>query len=398
MTRTAFFIHDVGMYGATRSIALTLKTMIAEGLIENDDVHVFYNGKRLGADAVPSALFDGLEHKHACWLPVSSVFRGAPVRPFDAVRQFIRNAMCAVDWLFNYRRILAREDITNIHVNAHVMWPLLVLVGRRAERITMHVRDLLDYERFPVGSKLVASVIRRRADRIIAIDNLAAQPFIASGKATVLTNPFDMASVYELRRNRPAVYDRLGIRRGPRYVAMLGQISELKGAPLLVDVAKRLRDRAGIHFLLAGPDSTPYAKRIISEIRDLPNVTYLGEMMDVEQVYAVADVVVRCDAFLPLGRTLWEAYFAGCKVLAPARNIDDTSEIDYLLGNAMWLYRATDGESMARTLEQIVDIEIAPPSRSGNAAEYAKKFHEIVCRTERAAQISANGGQLPNAS
>lgn len=109
------------------------------------------------------------------------------------------------------------------------------------------------------------------------------------------------------------------------------------------------------------------------------NLNYPEETPCVEEIYALVDVVVRCDAFLPLGRTLGEAYFAGCKVLAPYRETDDRSEIAHLIDRAIWLYRANDLSDMTTALERVLSIEMAPPVKCGNALEYAHAFQAIVC-------------------
>jgi hypothetical protein len=62
----------------------------------------------------------------------------------------------------------------------------------------------------------------------------------------------------------------------------------------------------------------------------------------------MTDVVLRCEDYLPLGRTVFEGIYAGCMVLLPLRTEDDVNVEEIM--DQIILYRARDVEDC---IEQI---------------------------------------------
>jgi len=377
--KLAFFTHDVGIYGAARSLSSALRGLRTEGLADRGNLWLFHHEDPHTSAPGPSELFEEIPNRIRCYLPFSKLYVGSVVRPhgLEWAAQALKARRFLENWYTHVQHVVEQQRFDCIHLNSHVLWPLLLVLPKKV-RVVVHIRDLVDKERFRLRSSMMVKLIQQRADCIIAIDRLTADPFVDSGKVTVLTNPVDMEAVYSLRNDLASVHRRFGLSSGKRYVAQIGQISELKGAERFLTLAEKYVHRPDLHFLLVGGDTTAYSAQVLARARALPNMSWLGEISDIESVYAVADLVVRSDAFLPLGRTMWEAHFAGCKVVIPAREGDDTTEISTLLNRGVWLYRATDVCHMAEVLEAALGARHSAPELHGNSRAYTARFWSLL--------------------
>jgi len=63
-----------------------------------------------------------------------------------------------------------------------------------------------------------------------------------------------------------------------KIVSYVGSIEERKNPLAFLRVAETLNEREDVHFVMAGKGDTPYSQKIIETARNLPNVTYLGEI------------------------------------------------------------------------------------------------------------------------
>ncbi len=106
-------------------------------------------------------------------------------------------------------------------------------------------------------------------------------------------------------------------------ITFIGQISEIKGIDLFLELAKKIESK-NVRFLIAGSCKDPkkfkggYShEKLLGLIRSDPRIHYLGRRSDVENVYKSSDIIVmpsRWDE--PFGLVNIEAGAAGKPIVA----------------------------------------------------------------------------------
>ncbi|MBI2980401.1 MAG: glycosyltransferase family 4 protein [Chloroflexi bacterium] len=80
---------------------------------------------------------------------------------------------------------------------------------------------------------------------------------------------------------------RHNINAGTRIVSYLGTIEERKNPMAVLKIAEKLKERQGLHFILAGRGDSTYAEEFVELANSLPNVTYLGEIDEKEKIQLI---------------------------------------------------------------------------------------------------------------
>ncbi len=109
----------------------------------------------------------------------------------------------------------------------------------------------------------------------------------------------------------------LKIKQDSKIVSFLGSLEERKNPMAIIKIAEILKERTDIHFVLAGKGGSPYAEKVIQESKDMPNVTYLGEINEQEKVLLIKAsyiniILSRLEA---LGLTQMEFMYSGVPVV-----------------------------------------------------------------------------------
>jgi len=102
-----------------------------------------------------------------------------------------------------------------------------------------------------------------------------------------------------------------------KIVSYLGSLEERKNPMAILEVAKMLQDRSGIHFVIAGRGDSTYAKKVIEIAQSLPNVTYLGEINEQEKVQLIraSYLNILMSQLEALGLTQMEFMYFGVPVI-----------------------------------------------------------------------------------
>jgi D-inositol-3-phosphate glycosyltransferase len=109
----------------------------------------------------------------------------------------------------------------------------------------------------------------------------------------------------------------LNINEDSKIVSFLGSLEERKNPMAVIKTAEILKERKDIHFVLAGKSGSPYGERVIEEAKNMPNVTYLGEINEQEKVLLIKAsyiniILSRLEA---LGLTQMEFMYNGVPVV-----------------------------------------------------------------------------------
>jgi glycogen synthase len=226
-------------------------------------------------------------------------------------------------------------------------------------------------------------VISRYATTIISIDQISDLPFHESGKSVVILNPFDMTQARQKRSDKTTIKQKWSIPPKKFVVSIIGRIEQAKGFDFFCRVVNASLKNENLTFLVAGKGSGPYGNTCVQFFKTHKNVTFVGELTDMSDVYAITDVVIRCEDYLPLGRTVWEGLFSGCICLIPVNSKDNVSAIQEYLGKYMISYRALDVSDCLEKLDRIIQenpdtVKDSGYSLSDNMSASAKKFLSIL--------------------
>jgi hypothetical protein len=292
-----FVTHDVGLYGAPRSLQTFLSrfdTRSAELMVNR---RVF---GRNDLEALRRRFGPFVSTVREAWLPFDMCFDGQPPH---TLKLRARNALAALGRSALLRRIEA-QAYDFIHLNALVLHPL---IDERLPFI-LHVREIYD------GRDPAVPAAVRKARAAIFIDEATYAPFRAAGIAgTVINNPFDMSDL------DPAAGERL-LRlwevRGETLFVLIGKLNDNKGAAFVVEAfAQAGNPRAKL--VLVGEGDPRYVERCKALAAGHANIVFHGFEHDVNAVYAAADYVVRGEEYACIGRTIYEGLYAGCEVVVP---------------------------------------------------------------------------------
>ena len=163
-------------------------------------------------------------------------------------------------------------------------------------------------------------------------------------------------------------------------VALIGRIQPIKGQSFFIDLAEAYYDKENTLFLVIGTSGNSNYYSLVSEkAKKCANLRILGGFDEMDVIFPILDVIVRCEDFLPLGRTVFEGYYAGCSVLLPVKEEDDITEIRQFLNDGIWLYKARNITDISEKLKQILDSNNSFRNRpSGNLKRYSQEVMKIL--------------------
>jgi len=162
------------------------------------------------------------------------------------------------------------------------------------------------------------------------------------------------------------------IPKNVKLVSYLGTIEQRKNPLAVLKIAKSLKDRADIHFVIAGKGDSRYADRVKNESSRLPNVSYLGEIDDKDKTLLIksSHVNILLSQLEALGLAQLEFMYFGVPVVTSA------------VGGQSWLVRngkegvhaagPDDIEGAAKAITNLVDDPESWSKLSLNAKERAR--------------------------
>jgi hypothetical protein len=114
-----------------------------------------------------------------------------------------------------------------------------------------------------------------------------------------------------------SLLERLKTERHDNIVAYLGSLEERKNPLAILEVAKMLRERSDVHFVMAGRGDSAYAKKVVKTAERLPNVTFLGEINEEEkvQLFKASHLNILLSQLEALGLTQMEFMYFGVPVI-----------------------------------------------------------------------------------
>jgi glycosyltransferase involved in cell wall biosynthesis len=317
----------------------------------DDDIRAFF-GPRLGR------IF-------RLWLPWSEVYVGHP-KPWQSVRS---HYLFPVAWRAERARFmkLASRGYDAVHLNSLVLHPMT----STDVPMILHVREILVEQQ----ARVLADAARARGT--IFIDEATRKPFQPNlpPRHLVLNNPVDMTGVGTLPRD---VERRIG--GDPRRLtifAIIGSISDEKGVPFVVD-AFRAAKSPDARLLIVGRTTPAVRSRLERISRGDRRVVIWGEERGIEQVYTLADYVLRGEPYQCIGRTIYEALYAGCAVIVPGdRASHDMFEFDRF-ADRIHFYPPRDRAALVEHFDTLVTRKHDDKRGESNLPQYVLQFDRFV--------------------
>jgi glycosyltransferase involved in cell wall biosynthesis len=212
---------------------------------------------------------------------------------------------------------------------------------------------------------------------VIFIDEATKKPFerVGLSRSVVLNNPFDMTSVDDYRQAGLGVEGSLS---GGAVFALIGKLSENKGTIFVIEAFRKLKCQNAVLLVVGDGEGNALSlcKRAAGE--DV-RIRFLGEEPDIAKVYAVADYILRGEAYPCVGRTVYEGLYAGCEVIVPGGegSGEDFFETGKFL-DKMHFYQPRNMESLMIQLERHARRKVSTQHCLSNVPEYLRRFKAFV--------------------
>ncbi len=379
--KIAFIAHAIGVGGGSLSSSTTIQYLLDAGKLKPEDCIIIHD-KVKGQSNEKNDLYFNLKNSiksYECILPFSPIYKGAPINLFLKLYSPFKQFFLTIIFFFRYNTILRREGVTTIHLNSMVLWPLLLVLPKSMNRV-IHIREVPDGS---IGARIAIFVIIRYATKIISIDPISDLSFSSSGKSIVIINPFDMTQSRTLRAQKKSIKAELGIPPDAFIVSLFGTVGKEKGLDFFIDIVKSSVGIGNLVFLVIGKTAGTSGDNGVKFLQEFKNVKYLGEHTDTRKYFAITDVVIRCEDYLPLGRTVWEGIFSGGLALIPVNKNDDITAIKDYFGKYIFTYQASNVEACIQMLKKIMLQYPDTVLDSGypvanNISTSAEKFYEII--------------------
>ena len=318
-------------------------------------------------------------------LPWSSCFEGKQTS-FKANSAYFVNNILAFLFLPAISLLLNKSEYKFFHFNSIVLHQLV----RRNSNHILHVREIIDRD-YPRRRNAINNL--NKADGLIFIDNSSFQAYKQCGPAhnklchRVINNPFDMHEARDLRKDRKFISDELNLKNIPKKIfTYLGNLHPVKGTDLIIKafIEANLKDAI---LLIVGTGNTRYLDYCRSLAKTMEDkILFLGmfEYKDVQKIYAVSDFVLRGDPDFRLGRTTYEALYAGSGVVLPGTEEDLSTEPDLQDFSASILfYKPGNVKSLAAAMEHANKSKsrnISNNTPTGNMTKHCLEMQEFISK------------------
>lgn len=372
MDRVLFIIHSQNpIYGASRSVSALIRNLDA-------DIDIIFpiRLKKYGR-ITPEQItqYFGDRVRKVWYLPQPARYSIIDASfPFSAhIKSAIKeNLFWILRWKYN--RIYKKGNYSFIHLNSIILYPML----EKGHPMFLHVREVLKKEPCWLDRKVFDCL--EKAHGVIYIDASTQKhcPNI-NVPQMVLVNPFDQMTVGPIDFGR--TLQTLGVPEGKTVYSIIGVIQPWKGVDLAVKAFQKAKLENAV-LLIVGDDKTPSSYLTMTKqlAQNAPNILFLGELENTDQVYRITDYVLRCDNVVGLGRTVFEGLYSGCGVIVqnqgkPYPDFDDLPES---MRDRVFYYQLQDVDSLAAALQKTHKTKMGHREYLSNVPAYVEKFSAFV--------------------
>lgn len=359
--RVLVVTHNYSIYGASRSLRTMLKPMD-----ENWEIDIAVP-KRIIKDTdnrMISKWFNVPEKRIFSFaLPFSNIYKG------KSKYGFLFSLINNVRWWFQKRKFYKHLNANNydiIYLNS------LTLCKSISEKypFLIHIREIFD------DSANNISQILNKSKGIIFIDDATAYPFQKKlcTQNWILNNPYDMTGINSIKKPKL----KIKISDSKKVIfAMIGAITEDKGINYVITTF--INSNINAYLLIVGKGEAHFVAWCKKLAKNTPNIIFYGEEENIDNIYAEIDYIVRGEPYECIGRTVYEALYAGCNAIVPSNTLKyDCFFEKEKFQNKIHLYQPRNHEQLTILLNKLANIKILNKTGYSNTAEYYQYFNEIT--------------------
>jgi len=359
--RVLIITHNYSIYGASRSLRTMLKP-----IYEHWDIDI----------VVPKRIINKVDiNKIGIWfniptskiypfaLPFSNIYKG------KAKTGFFFSCLNNTKWFFAKRKLYKHIENNNydlIYLNSLTLCEII----KDRYPFLIHVREIFD------NSKKNVPQLLNKAKGIIFIDESTAHPFKRKiqNQYWILNNPFDMTGINKLEEPRL----KINITNKNKVIfAMIGAITEDKGIAFVI--SSFIKSKIDATLLIVGNGEAHYLSDCKKLANNNANIIFYGEEENIDKIYAAIDYVVRGEPYQCIGRTVYEALFAGCNTIVPNETLSYNNFFENdKFKNQIHLYQPRNQDQFIDLLKELSNIKLINKIGQSNVMQYFHDFNQIV--------------------
>lgn len=366
--KALFVLHEIKfIYGANRSISELLKA------VDYDFDILICKSFTVKVDETEIRNLCGkhLQKIYICWLPRYRVYHYDRLGAIQELSHIVNNVMA---WLFAKKRkkIIKQGNYDYVHLNSVVLFPVL----DNSAAYIMHVREIINPDYYNIKN-----FIRKiqKASGIICIDEAtkkALEQIMPNLKNLVLNNPFNMLGLEET--NYEESLRQYGLSADNTIFALIGRVTESKGAKLVIRAFMRHQNDKS-RLLIVGNANHAYGKECQEMAKDDKRIIFCGELKDTRGIYRISDYIIRGDAEIGIGRTMYEGLYAGAGIIIPGsiENLQFFPEKESFK-EKIFFYPLSNEMELCHIIENQSQVKQTDRRLYSNVEDYIKKYKKYI--------------------
>lgn len=375
--KTLFIIHSTNMiYGAAKSLSTVTRNWEDEFdivLPKDFPRDAFRKDNRFSEVDFRNFYGKNLRNIYFMWMPF--------VFPLDV--EYKKTIKWKIKYGITYvlgkifqaklYQMIRRNQYDIVHLNSLILFPLLT----RKYHMYIHVREVSN-----AGRVLKGHILKkfRNAKGVIFIDNATVKPFsdkMSGISSIVLNNPFDMRGIEKL--NKESIRQQYDIDEDEIVYTIAGNVSEVKGVDFVVKSFVKTDIRAKL--LVIGSGEKEFLEKCQRIVASDSRVAFIGELTDMQPIYAISDYIVRGDANFCIGRTIYEGLYAGASVIMPGEIENGRDVFEYeKFRDRILFYIPRNEVTLQTVLKNCTKIDKDTRVGMSNAANYLVEFNKFIAK------------------
>ena len=250
----------------------------------------------------------------------------------------------------------------------------------------VHVRNVIS-DQSPLLSQTINNL--RKAAGLIFIDERTYDSFKKHNMnrsypaECIINNPFDMSYVRHIRQKKQLGKKTSSLQRHKKKVfAIIGAVGEIKGVDFVIKAFLKTKPKCA-KLLIIGSGNITYLNYCKSIAANAQSIEFFGELNPnaIMEIYARSDYIIRGDPDFRIGRTIYEALYAGCKVILPGENSDIKMDAELTgFSNQIIFYKPRDVDSLGEILIEAAAIndKCSYSGPTSNLSEHCRKIQGFI--------------------